>query len=262
MSFFGSAFIFDDVPSEIYNLYISSPDGGMVETSGSGDVEILTQKVFRNPKPYLLGVQQSPVLSFEVQFTSPNELMSDDIRIIQAWLCGRQTYKKLQIIQADMQDIYYNCFITNPKIIRAGNMIRGISATVICDSPFAWGFPQVFTLDYPNGTANVNVSINNISDNTYYEYPSVFIIMDNLGGTVRLTNNSDNGRQFQFIELSALEELTIDNEKCIITSSTGLRRLSKFNKNWFRLVNGENNINAFGNFEHLEITYNPARKVA
>lgn len=262
MAFYGYTFIFKDIPSEVYNLYISSPDGGMVETSGSGDVELLTQKVFRNPKPYLLGVQQAPVLTFDVQFLSPDELLSEDVRLIQSWLFGQQTYNKLQIVQPDMQDIYYNCFITNPRIVRVGNLIRGISGTVICDSPFAWEYPKTFSLDYPNGTANVNISIDNISDNTYYEFPSVFIRMDDFGGTVRLTNNSDNGRVFEFTGLQAFEEITVDNEKCIITSNTGLRRLSNFNKNWFRLLNGLNNINAFGNFEHLEITYSPARKVA
>ena len=50
MSFWGSTFIFDGVPSETHSLYISSPDGGDVDVTGTSDVELYTEKVFRKPK--------------------------------------------------------------------------------------------------------------------------------------------------------------------------------------------------------------------
>ncbi|MBP9123306.1 MAG: hypothetical protein KBF60_09165 [Ignavibacteriaceae bacterium] len=51
MSFFGKSFIFDSKSSELYNLYITSnQDGGFAKTIGSGDVEIITQKIFRRPE--------------------------------------------------------------------------------------------------------------------------------------------------------------------------------------------------------------------
>lgn len=261
MAFWGYTFMFNNIPSEVYNLYISSPDGGMIETTGAGDIELLTQQVFRNPKPYLLGVQQSPVLSFDVQFTSPDELMVEDIRIIQAWLFGQSGYQKLQIQQQDMQDIYFNCFLTSPKIIKSGNMIKGIAGTVVCDSPFAWAFPKTTTKNYTS-SANETFILNNTSDNSYYTYPTIIATVDIYGGTFSITNNTDNGRVFSFTGLSQTEVLTIDNERCIITSSTGLRRLSHFNKNWFRLLRGVNNLTILGNVSQVKITYSPARKTA
>lgn len=261
MAFWGYTFIFKNIPSETYNLYISSPDGGMIQTAGSGDVELLTQKVFRNPKPYLLGVQQSPVLSFDVQFTSPDELMVEDIRQIQAWLFGQSEYQKLQVQQFDMSDVYFNCFITSPQIIKVGNVIKGIAGTVICDSPFAWSFPKTATRNYTS-LADETIVINNTSDNNYYTYPTILATVDTFGGDFSITNNTDNGRVFSFTDLLQDEVLTIDNERSIITSSTGLRRLSNFNKNWFRLVRGVNSLTIFGNVSQLKFTYSPARKLA
>jgi len=261
MAFWGNTFVFDGVPSELYNLYISSPDGGMISTAGSGDVELLTQKVFRNPKPYLLGVQQSPVLSFDIQFTSPDELMVEDMRTILSWLFGQSQYKKLQIQQLDMDDIYFNCFITAPQIIKVGNLIKGISGTVICDSPFAWAFSKTTTKNY-TGSANETFVLFNTSDNNNYTYPAVVATIDDFGGTFSITNNTDDGRVFTFTGMSQGEIVTIDNERCIITSSTGLRRLGNFNKQWFRLLKGINSLTIMGNVAQVKITYSPARKTA
>ena len=261
MAFWGYTFVFNNVPSETYGLYISSPDGDMVETDGSGDVELHTQTVFRNPKPYLLGVQQSPVLEFDVQFTSPNELMIEEIRAIQSWLFGQSQYKKLQIQQYDMQDVYFNCFLKSPKIIRVGNKIQGISGTVVCDSPFAWAFPKTITKNYTS-TANETFILNNVSDNNYYEYPTIIATVDVYGGDFSITNVTDNSRIFSFTGLSQQEVLTINNELCIITSSTGLRRLSNFNKKWFRLLKGTNSLTIVGNVSQVKFIYSPARKTA
>jgi len=259
MSFWGYTFVFDGVPSETYNLYISTPEGGgLTEGAGSGDVELLTQTVFRNPKPYLLGVQQAPVLSFDIQVLSPDELMMDDIRIIQSWMFGQQTYKKLQVVQYDMKPYYFNCFLTSPRIVKTGNKINGMSGTVVCDSPFAWEFEKTFTHD----TSNDSFTIYNSSDDNYYTYPTITITMDSFGGDFTLTNTNDNSRVFEFIGLDADEVVTIDNERNIITSSTGLRRLSYFNKNWFRMIRGGNSISVSGNHAGFSIAYNPARKVA
>ena len=95
MSFFGSSFIFDGTPSDIYNLYISTPDGGETDNTGSTNVTILKDVVFRRPVAYLLGVQQAPVLEFEVSFNSPGEISAQDAQVIQRWLFGKQTYKNL-----------------------------------------------------------------------------------------------------------------------------------------------------------------------
>lgn len=261
MAFWGNSFIFAGIPSETYNLYISSPDGGMVETTGAGDVVLLTETVFNRPKPYLLGVQQSPVLSYDVQFTSPDELMAEDIRIIEAWLFGQTQYQKLQIMQYDMEEVYFNCFITQPKIIKSGNTIKGISGTVVCDAPFAWAFPRRTRRTY-TGVASETIVLNNVSDNNNYEYPSIVATVDSFGGDFSIVNETDANREFAFTGLTAGEVLTVNNELSIITSSLSLLRLANFNLKWFRLLKGINTLTITGHLAQLDIIYNPARKMA
>ena len=53
----------------------------------------------------------------------------------------------------------------------------------------------------------------------------------------------------------------MNNQKQIITSSTGLNRLGNFNKNWFRLVSGVNKLRIVGGLEASTMTYQNARKV-
>jgi len=55
--------------------------------------------------------------------------------------------------------------------------------------------------------------------------------------------------------------MMIDNDKKIITSDSGLRRLSTFNKGWFRLVPGYNNLHIMSGIGTFSITYSLARKI-
>ncbi len=140
MAYYASNFMFDDIPSERFGLIIVSDDSGESSTNASNNVNLITQEIFRRPKPYFYGVQQTPVLEFPIKFmTTEYEITASDSSIIQQWLFGQMNYKELRILQPDMQDIYYMCFLTDPQIIRIGNIVRGYSCTVKCDSPFAYG---------------------------------------------------------------------------------------------------------------------------
>lgn len=263
MSFFGKSFIFDGKSSEEYNLYISSSDGENARLTGAGDVELITQKVFRRNSPYLLGVTPSPVLQFDIEITSPLEIMADEMGYIMSWIFGQTEYKKLQIVQEDMYNFYYNCFITSPKVIKVGNKTIGFSGTVICDKPFATMYPKTLTKTYstfPVTTGNT-FTFNNISQNNFYEYPTISFTLGGGGTTATITNNTDGGRQFIFTGLTAGETITVNNDLCIITSSLTLNRLSAFNKNWFRLLKGSNSITITGYPASVTFTYSPAVKI-
>ena len=80
-------------------------------------------------------------------------------------------------------------------------------------------------------------------------------------GSISIINQTDNNRTTSFSGLHAGEELTIDCSSQIIISSE--RRLISefFNKKFFRLVPGVNNIQVDGELEYLKITYSNARKV-
>jgi hypothetical protein len=73
---------------------------------------------------------------------------------------------------------------------------------------------------------------------------------------------SQAGREFLIEDLSPFEEITVDNDLQIITSSLGEYRINNFNKNWFRYVSGNNNLNIRGNISSLSFTHQFVRKIA
>jgi len=241
MSFWGRNFSYGTFNSENYNIFISSPNGGDISTNGSSDVSLYTQEIFRRPTPYFYGVTQNKVLEFDVSFRTPYELDAQDYEAIAAKLFGQQTYQKLQIDQYDIQDIYFNCFFKSPKMDKVGNIVRGITATVVCDSPWAWKFPQTTAYTFPIPITSIdNRTFINLSDNAFFTLPKVTFTMDRFGGDARFQSIQNTGTISVFTGLSPYETITMDNDLQIITSSTGLKRLSNFNKQWFKLVRGEN----------------------
>lgn len=264
MAFYAANFIYDSVISSEYGLHITSGDGDSNWSAAS--VELHTQSIYRRPRNYLLGVQQTPVLSIPVQINVPVELSAEESAAVSSWLFGQMNYKKLQIIQSDMQYVYFNCIFTSPQLIRVGNIIRGFSSTIVCDSPFAWEFPKTTTYSYnANGyMAYEDITMVNSSDNPDYTYPTISFTMNNIGGGLTITNNSDtsgsSSREFIFTGLSAGEVITVNNDYQLITSSTGTNRLSNFNYKWLRYVPKANELHVEGNISSLSFTNQFARK--
>lgn len=271
MAFYAANFAYDGIISSEYGLRITSMDSE--DISDGANVELLTQKIYRKPTVFLLGVEQTPVLEIPVKINVPDQLSATEDSIISNWLFGNLNYKKLQILQYDMQYVYYNCIFTNKQSIRYGNVIRGYNATISCDSPFAWEYPQTVSYDYGTGTSSVfdRVIINNTSDNGDYTYPTMTFKMNVFGGNLSIVNNSDiltsgsvtSTREFLFEDLDPEEEITIDNDHQIITSSTGGNRLPNFTGyNWMRYVKGNNIFDIEGNIESVSFTHQLARKMS
>lgn len=260
MGFYAKSFVFDNVPSEMYGLLISTKDGAEGSTDASSDVEIVTQEIFRRPAPYFYGTTQRPVLSFEVEVYTPyGEISSVDASAIQSWLFGHNQYKKLQIVQPDMEDYYYSCILTSPKVNRVGNIIRGFTFTVVCDSPFAWG--NLVTTRYTQ--SNRNYRIFNMSDNNYYTFPIVKIKLNGTAGSFNLTNITDNNKTMSFSGLLAGDTVIIDTDLQIITANLTPNILNTMNSPiyFFRLLKGHNNIFVEGNFSWFEISYRPMKRI-
>lgn len=262
MAFLGTEFVLDDVPSNIHGLFISNMNGGDLDfVPASSSVELFTDRVYRKSRDYYYGASQAPPLEFNLEFTSPDELDSRKATVIKKWLFGRMQRKKLQIVQGDFSDIYFYCHLLDPEEIKVGNKIHGFSCRVSCDSPFAWEYERTLTKNYTAEEIGDSFVFYNDSDDDDYLYPSMTFTMNTTGGSFSITNSDDSSRQFLFTGLSPNEVITIDNRRNILTSSTGLRRLSTFNKNWMRFVAGKNSLALTGNISQVVFTYQFARKV-
>lgn len=270
MAFYAQDFIYNGIPSAFYGITISSEGSGEIATTGAGDIMPATQSIFRRPKPFFYGVQQTPVLTFPISFHTKYDLDAASESAISKWLFGQQNYKKLRIIQPDMQSIYYNCVITGQQFQRVGNLIRGYTYNVVCDSPWAWqdSDTQSYTYDSDSYFIDKYIEIYNHSDNMYYTYPTINFTTNKFGGYISITNYSeDTTRICRITSLDAGEIVSMDNDLEIMTSSTStdednLKRLTYFNNIWVRMIPGLNVFRVRGNVSSVSFSYPLARKVA
>jgi phage-related protein len=245
MAFYASSFQFDGIASETHDLLISEIEGSAVDsTMGSSNMDILSQKIYRRSTPYFYGATPSENLSFEISANtlSGDEIDAEDFQIIQAWLFSPRTYRKLLIMQPDMESVYFN-------------------STVQCDSPFAWKYPKTTTYTYTVPTVDSSVVFNNTSDDRgAYLYPTNVITMNTFGGSVTITNSSDASRVMTITGLSGGEVITMNSSIQTLSSSLGFKRMSNFNKHFLRLVPGVNNLRLQGNFSSMSVTVQTVAK--
>jgi hypothetical protein len=261
-SFNAATFMFDGIPSENYGLYLMNPNTGTISTSSGSNVEIFEQRVYRNPVPYFYGVSQGIKLEFDFTVMSVNAISADSRNLIEKWLLGHMNYKMLQFVQCDMDDVYFNAILTKGENIYLGNLNYGFTLHVVCDSPWGWKFPITTTYSY-TGESVVNVTVNfyNSSANNDYTYPIVEFDLNIVGTSFTLTNVTDSNRVFEFTNMSYNEHVITDCSKKTIISSTGLYRLSHFNKNFFRLLPGNNVLNVLSGIGIFSITTQDAVKI-
>jgi len=263
MAFYGSDFMFDGKPSRLYGLFLANFDSSMIKSPAGSDIEAFKRYTYRRARPYLYGVSPTPVLEFPITIVSHQYIDATTRSLIEAWLFGHKGYKKFQPIQSDLSNVYYNCLLKNPKSVFVGNLQMGIECTVEADAPWGWLTEKTTTKTFAGSSlVNDTFSFYNSSADNDYLYPELIITTNVSGCNISITNNTDSGRVFSFSDVAANEVLTVDNDRQIISSSTGLtNRLGKFNKKWFRLLPGNNNITVAGGISSIDIVHQFAKKV-
>lgn len=248
-NFYAYDFIFDNIPSQTFDIKIMSLDSeGVIGGVGSSDVNIITQRVLRKSKPYYLGRTQEPVLEFPLMFGSPNEIDAIDRDIISKWLFGRKGYKKLYILQDDLQGLYFNCFLTKPEPIYIGNINYAFQCTVVCDSPWAYGEPRKYEITPSDVQEQNHFYFYNASSEDDYIYPKVTIWTDGTSDMenyrlLRFQNLSESNRNTRYRKLLETDIIEINNDLQTIKSnyySSSNSYMQYFNKNWLRLLPGRN----------------------
>ena len=259
MAFSGKNFVFNSIPSENYGLVITSESDTSQEPIA--DITPTISRIYKRNKSFLYGVTPSQTLEFSISLTSiTGYIDSTLLGLISEWLFGQQNFQKLQIIQDDMTDIYFNCFLLSPQVIRSGNMIIGVKARVSCDSPFAYTFPRTTTHNFSTPPNEQRIFFDNLSHDSYYLYPNISFQMTSSGGDISISNLEE-GREFLFDGLASNERISVNNDLQIIESSLGLLRLSKFNKNFLRFIPGRNTLRITGDISSLTLEYSFTRKI-
>jgi phage-related protein len=118
-----------------------------------------------------------------------------------------------------------------------------------CRDAFGWTAPTEYVFDLSDnvGSTPTTIQVENMSNvGLDYYYPIIEFTLQSTETGASIKNMSDGGRICSFSALSTGETIYIDNQKKIITSSTNNYRFDKWNKVWFRLVKGVNNIQVTG----------------
>lgn len=261
MSFKALDFTFDGKPSDMYGLYILdfNGKGGLHSIENGSQVNIEMEFAPRSPVAHIQSVKQHEVLKFKLTLGSFKPLDRMDIDNISRWLFGHLVPKKLQIIQDDMRELYYNCFLTNPKNVFISDMAYGVECDVVCDAPFAYDRERKNT--YVIGSKPTKIIFNNQSSNNDYLYPTIWFKTTKANATVKITNHTDNEHVVELTGLDNYESITMDSAKGIITSSTGKRRLANTNYNFLRFLPNLNRLTVEGDIDKIVVTYQNMRKV-
>lgn len=252
MAFWGSEFIFDGVSCAEFGLMVYE-----FGSNGQDDVEfqvgeIVEDRIAGRYDALTYGINQNQALEFTLVFganmasiDAQSSLDRHDIDAISAWLTGHSTYRWLSIVQDDMEIYRYRCMVSGLRLITDGMMPWAFSCTVHCDSPFAYQMPDTYTY---TATGEKQVNLRNRSGYHGFYRPKMEIAMHS-GDTIKITNQSDNGRVFQFSSLPGGSSLVIyvDNQNQIITNSMDLNLYPNFNMKFMRLVRGDNLLTISGN---------------
>lgn len=247
MAFYGCYFSFDGIPCTEYGLMMydfgSKSDGNNTLFNA---IEIVEDRIARRYTPLHYGTIVNKPLEFTMTFGVDTDAIDRgvylerwDMAAVANWLTAHNEYKWLEISQPDMEMFRYKCFITDLKYIDVGSLPYGFTCTVVCDSPFAYQYPEVFKCSV-NGTAEMNI----FSTSAYYGYykPQINLNLKN-GGTFSIQNVTDQNRIMQFTGLpTAVKSIQIDNENEIITCADIANLYRYFNFNFMRLCRGENHL--------------------
>lgn len=266
MAVMGLPFIFNDVPSEFYGCSIVFiEEDPNKRTSGDGRT-FTTIKPLRSAKQSVLDVQVDQPLTFgiEIAFDEPVDIHT--LTAVKSWLASPLGFRKLQVCSDLFDQYYWNCYITlNNDLIYAGGY-RGVTATVTCDAPWAWG--QVRTIQLSGSTTKwINVSEEtepmkpvlefvatngaNLIIEIYNEnltYDKTFMIG---APNAKLSNTQKNGVNVDYTvpswakDFNSPESVSLDNSTGIFTCRdasgnllTKMYRTQSFNKQLLKIPQG------------------------
>lgn len=248
-------FTFAGQSSTAYGVVVCDFDGHTQDDSAFGNkasiVEAQTTGRIR-PIHYGVNYNKKP-LEFKLVFGSEMPLDRFDMERVALWLTGHQDYQWLSIAQPDLEHVRYRCLITDLEMISVGWLPYAFEATVRCDSPYAYGysFNNRYAMD-----GHTSVTFKNGSSIREYLRPDLIISLNPGESEFKIVNRSDGDREFSFSGLPTLGiEISVDNENGIITELTasGANLYQFCNLNFFRLVDGDNDLEITGN-GHVSIS--------
>lgn len=240
------------MPSQRYGVKLCAFESASWRYTGGSTSTVKTEKAPRSLKYVIQDVDQTGVLTFDLELVSDRPLNSYEVNVLHSWLFGKSGYRKLNIQAPDYSGFYFNCYMNSPEDYYIQDGFNGMKFNVVCDAPGAWEEPKIFSFKPADGST---IIINNTSASNDYVYPIVEFTLSS-GTEFAITNMTDDeNRPFSFSGLTSGEMCAVNGETGEITSSLGLNRVGCFNKKFLRLLPGRNELKCAGSVSSLKIMY-------
>lgn len=243
-------FIYDGTNSSAYNLKLLRIEDNDGYTTGTGvpTKSFTMVKTNLSTRKYIVGLSVDDTISFKIQILidrdegNPVPIPRNCVSVIRNWLFNQTNFKKLQIIQEDLDNCYFNAVFTEVTDLMLEGEIIGFETTVVTDNTGMYkkerfkknvstklSFPVLITTSSiytikPKLTitfidSNVSISINNRKSIFTYMYPNTTITIDSEtlilnGGENDLYNGNFN---YVFPELDNGKNLIEINGSCSVT---------------------------------------------
>lgn len=275
MELSGSYFTYNNISSRKYGL-IFAHAGTSRNLSLFGDVESNTIYTRDNDRRFFIGdsLEDSP-LEFEIEIITDDEHVINPSarRDIERWLFGRTDYCKLYVdaacgslmetydlIDGEQKQLYLNCKFTHPEKLESGAGLVGYKFTVECDSRMAWQDPvkKPYTFNSTGESFNTVATVDVDTDVTDYVYPKVTIKTGSNGGDITILNLDDDAtRATTFVGLTPNITFTMRGNGINYVSGDNYMKFS--NRNFIRLLNGENRISILGDVSEITFEFQNRR---
>ena len=269
---YGSHFEFAGVSSRLWGLiFVNLNTNRMVKLGGSKEgVTIFSRST---KKRYLIDddYSSSPV-TFDIEIITDTERCINpwDRRQIEKWLFNHRDYRKLYLDMADdcraetyeyvdgvCKRNYLNCRFVNPERIEGNGGVIGYKATLEADSNMFWQDPvtKQFVLNGEGNTNNITVDVD--TDLDEFIYPQVTIQIGENGGDITIANHrDDSSRVTRFVDMSPLSSVTMKGEINYVSEQYYLKFADR---NFIRLLDGENTFTILGDVASIEFEYSARR---
>lgn len=233
-------FTYDGVLSAKYKLKIASFDDDPVAETNIFSQEITTAKALHQNKYYISSIDYSGAPEYEVSVISAVVINEQDKRNILDWLCRGKDFKKLIIHRPEVESYYYMCKFKSVSEISVNGYCVGFKMTAVFDSPYQYGIPTTLELTSGNYQEKEFTIVNKSDFSDEYIYPVIKFRLNNTGAISIINTTDDEDRVFEISDVSAGNEITVDNDLKIISGDSAY--LSNFSNKWLRLKKGENKL--------------------
>lgn len=275
MELSGSHFTYNGTSSRKYGLIFANANTSR-NIALAGEVSSVTVYNKSGKRNYFIGesFEDSPLIFEAEVITDDDHVINSSIRReIEKWLFHQTDYRKLyldmacdpfsetyEMIDGEQKQLYLNCRFTNPEKLESGAGVVGYKFTIECDNRMAWQDPVVSTYVFESTGESFNtvISVDVDTDVNDYVYPKVAITMGSVGGDIIISNLTDDStRSTTFVGLTPNITFTMKGEGINYVSGDNYLKFS--NRNFIRLLDGENKISLYGDITGIEFEFQNQR---